>query len=46
MNKKVVLFSILGLVCLVLMYFVSWWFVVPALAVLWLNQKELFEEKS
>jgi len=42
MNKKVVLLSIIGLICLILMYFISWWFVVPALAVVFLNQRDLF----
>lgn len=43
-NKKVIIQSILALICLVLMFFVSWWFIVPVGILLWLNQKELFKK--
>ena len=41
---KVVLYSIIGLICLVLTYLVSWWFILPVAVVIWLNQRELFKE--
>lgn len=43
-NKKVVIQSIIGLICLALMYLVSWWFIVPAVILLVLNQKELLKK--
>jgi len=45
MNKKVIIKSIIGLICLALMYFISWWFIIPALLIVWLNQKELSGKK-
>jgi len=41
-NKKVIIQSIIALICLILMFFVSWWFIVPVGILLWLNQRELF----
>jgi hypothetical protein len=45
-NKKVVIQSIVALICMVLVFFVSWLFIVPAGILLWLNQRELFKEKE
>jgi hypothetical protein len=45
-NKKVVIQSVIALICMALMYFVSVWFIVPAVILLVLNQKELFGEKK
>ena len=45
-NKKVVLLSILAIICLGLVYFVSWWFLAPIAIILWLNQKELFRKSK
>jgi len=44
-NFKVVLYSILALICLALTYYVDWMFIVPVLVLIWLNQKELFLNK-
>jgi len=44
-NKKVVIQSVIALICVVLMFLVSWWFIVPAGILLWMNQRELFKEK-
>jgi len=40
-NKKVVVQSVMALICLALMFFVSWWFIIPAVILMFLNQKEL-----
>jgi len=45
-NKKVIIQSIIALICLVLMFFVSWWVIVPAGILLWLNQRELLRENK
>ena len=41
-NKKVIIQSIIAIICLVLMFFVSWWFIIPVGILLWLNQRELY----
>lgn len=40
-NKKVVLFSLVAMLCVVLTYLVSWWFLPVAVVLMILNQKEL-----
>lgn len=44
-NWKVVLYSIIALVCIYLMYKIDWIFIVPVLILIWLNQRELFGKK-
>jgi hypothetical protein len=44
-NNKVVVMSILGLICLGLVYFVSWWFIIPAAIFMTLNHRELIKKK-
>ena len=41
-NKKVVVQSIIALICLALTFIVSWLFILPVAIILWLNQRELF----
>jgi len=43
-NWKVVLLSIVAIICLVLTYFVHWAFIIPVAVILWINQKELFKK--
>jgi len=43
-NKKVIIQSILALICLALTYFIHWFFIIPAIYLIWLNQKELFKK--
>jgi len=45
-NTKVVLLSIVALICLALTYFVHWLFILPIAVILWINQRELFKEKD
>jgi hypothetical protein len=42
-NKKVVLYSIIALICLVLTFTINWLFIIPAVVLSWLNQKELIK---
>jgi hypothetical protein len=44
-NYRVVIYSIIALVCLALMYLVDWLFIIPAVWLAWLNQKELMKKK-
>jgi hypothetical protein len=45
MNKKVVLFSIIALGFLALTFFVDWLFIIGAVILMYLNQKELMKKK-
>jgi hypothetical protein len=40
-NWKVVIFSLIALVCLVLVFAVNWLFIIPAVILFFKNQKEL-----
>jgi plastocyanin domain-containing protein len=44
-NWKVVIYSVIALICIGLMYAVSWWFIVPAVILMILNQREIMEKK-
>jgi len=44
-NPKVVLFSIIALGFLALTFLVDWLFIIPAVILLYLNQKELMRKK-
>lgn len=44
-NKKVVILSIIAIICFVLTYMVHWLFIIPIGVILWINQKELFGKK-
>lgn len=44
-NLKVVLFSILALCFIGLSFWVNWLFIIPAVILMFLNQKELFPKK-
>ena len=46
MNTKVVLMSILAILCLALGYLVSFWFFIPAVIIMILNHRELFGKKD
>lgn len=43
-NKKVVIFSIIGLGCLVLAFLVHWAFIIVSVILMILNQKELMKK--
>ncbi len=45
-NKKVVFNSLLALVFLVLTFLVDWFFIIGAVILMYLNQKELFKNKK
>ncbi len=44
-NKKVVIFSLLALGFLALTFFVDWIFIIGAVILMFLNQKELMKKK-
>ena len=44
-NKKVVINSVIALACITLMYLVHWLFVIPAVYLVWINQKELIASR-
>ena len=44
-NKKVVINSVIALVCLALMYLIHWLFIIPAIYLVYKNQKELMNKK-
>lgn len=44
-NLKVVVFSILALICIALAFLVDWLFLIGAIILMILNQKELIKNK-
>jgi len=40
-NKKVIFYSLLAIVSLVLTFTLDWIFIVPAAVLMWLNQRQL-----
>jgi hypothetical protein len=44
-NKKVILYSVIGLMCVALGFLVSWVFMIGAAIFIYLNQKELMRKK-
>jgi len=45
-NKKVMLFSIIALICIVLAIAIDWLFLIPAVIIMLINQKELMKKKK
>ncbi len=43
-NPKVVIYSIIALFCLYLTFTVDWLFIIPAVIIMFINQKELFKK--
>lgn len=46
MKTKVVILSVVALGFLALTYFVDWLFIIGAVVIMFINQKELMEKKS
>ena len=44
-NVKVIIYSIIALVCLALTFLVDWFFIIPAVILMFLNQRELMKNK-
>jgi plastocyanin domain-containing protein len=40
-NWKIIIYSVIALFCLLLVYTISWWFIIPAVILMILNQREL-----
>jgi len=45
-NKKVVVLSVIALGCIVLAIVIDWLFLVPAVIIMLINQKELLKKKK
>jgi len=45
-NLKVVIYSIIALICIALTFLVDWLFIIPAAILMFLNQKELMMRKE
>jgi len=45
-NKKVVILSVIALICIVLAITIDWLFLIPAVIIMLINQKELFKKKK
>lgn len=45
-NWKVVIYSLIALICLGLSYYVHWLFIIPVGILIWLNQRALFKKES
>ena len=46
MNLKVVYLSFLALIFVILSFFIDWLFLIPAVGIVFLNQKELMKKKK
>ncbi len=44
-NKKVIINSVIAIACLALTYLVNWLFIIPAVYIVWVNQKELMASR-
>lgn len=45
-NKKVMILSIIAIVCIVLAVIIDWLFLIPAVIIMLVNQKELMKRKK
>lgn len=44
-NKRVVIQSVIALICIALVFLVDWLFIIPAVILLWMNQRALFGKR-
>ncbi len=45
-NKKVTILSIIALICIVLAILIDWLFLIPAVIIMIINQRELIKKKK
>jgi hypothetical protein len=45
-NVRVIIYSIIALICLALVFLVDWFFIIPAAILMYLNQRELMRNKQ
>jgi len=45
-NKKVMVLSIIALICIILAIIIDWLFLIPAVIIMLINQKELIKKKK
>ena len=43
-NPKVVVYSIIALICLILTFTIDWLFIIPAVILMFLNQREIMKK--
>ncbi|HJX50774.1 MAG TPA: hypothetical protein VJ438_04900 [Candidatus Nanoarchaeia archaeon] len=43
-KPRVIIYSIIALICLYLTFTVDWFFIIPAVILMFLNQRELFKK--
>ena len=46
MNKKITILSIIALACVILAFAIDWLFLIPAIIIIIINQKELMKKKK
>jgi hypothetical protein len=44
-NWKVVIYSVIAIICVILAFVIDWIFLLPAVILMLLNQRELFRKK-
>jgi uncharacterized membrane protein len=44
-NKKIISLSVIAIICLVLTFTINWLFIIPAVIISIMNQRELFSKK-
>ncbi len=44
-NWRIIIYSLIALVCLVLMFIVDWLFIIPAVILVFLNQREIIKDR-
>jgi hypothetical protein len=44
-NWKVVIYSVIGLICIALTFLINWTFIIPAVIFMLLNQREIMGKK-
>lgn len=44
-NWKVVIYSIIAIICMIFVFTLDWLFIIPVVIILFLNQKELIKNK-
>ena len=45
-NPKVVIYSLIALFCIYLTFAVDWLFIIPAVIIMFINQKELLKKRK
>lgn len=46
MNKKITILSLIALACVILAFVIDWLFLIPAIIIVIINQRELLKNKK